>query len=547
MSSSNGNKWGNSQKITKGDTTAQPPSGWTTPAGEVNVSNTRITGNQSGVVIETAQPLVASNTEFSANQAWGVKLRGPFTLSNCTVDSNGEGGVLAREMKDGDLNVNQLQMTNNRTYGFLFENSTLTIGKTLASRWTISGSSYVMASQGGTLTLDGVTVQKGSVAGVYTHQGTLVVRNCTLTDNGYGVAGDESSVTVDASTLTRNAVGLYANRNALVSLKNSTLSSNSLWGAIVYASTAPGATASFDGCTVSNNAGGISLLNAENGAFTLKDTVVRDNSQSGLHLENCNLTINNQAANNWQTLRNLYGISAKGSTLTLEHLTIDGSTSYGVHSTDSNVTLRYSMVSGRDGVRHQGSGGLVVDACRLSSNVSGAANWGVYQAGGSAQLKNVLLNGFESGIYLQSDNGQQASVWNTTIANTTRYGAYVAGGNAELRNTIVYGSGGVGIAKAGGNLLHSHNLVHGFTTPFQGTTAHDTDLVKNPRFANAASGDFRLAMGSPAINAGADLSASVSSDLDGNARPAFDAFEIGAYEYMDDTGSFRVLTWSEQR
>lgn len=55
-------------------------------------------------------------------------------------------------------------------------------------------------------------------------------------------------------------------------------------------------------------------------------------------------------------------------------------------------------------------------------------------------------------------------------------------------------------------------------------------LAVDPRFTNAAAGDYHLMTGSPAIDA-ADPSATVSTDYDGTARPQGSLREIGAFEY----------------
>ena len=86
--------------------------------------------------------------------------------------------------------------------------SNVTLDRSLADELTVSGCDHVFASTGGTLTLAGVSVQGGSVAGVYTYRGTLAVQNATLSGNGYGVAADESTVTIDDSILTGNSIGL---------------------------------------------------------------------------------------------------------------------------------------------------------------------------------------------------------------------------------------------------------------------------------------------------------------------------------------------------
>ena len=49
------------------------------------------------------------------------------------------------------------------------------------------------------------------------------------------------------------------------------------------------------------------------------------------------------------------------------------------------------------------------------------------------------------------------------------------------------------------------------------------------------------------INAGLDLGSLVPSDMDGNARPSYNGYEMGAYEYMSANGSFRILDWTEKR
>jgi hypothetical protein len=49
-------------------------------------------------------------------------------------------------------------------------------------------------------------------------------------------------------------------------------------------------------------------------------------------------------------------------------------------------------------------------------------------------------------------------------------------------------------------------------------------------FVDAAAKDFRLAAGSPAIDAGTNLGTDVPADIDGAARPQRLAYDIGCYE-----------------
>ncbi len=65
-------------------------------------------------------------------------------------------------------------------------------------------------------------------------------------------------------------------------------------------------------------------------------------------------------------------------------------------------------------------------------------------------------------------------------------------------------------------------------------------IVGDPRFVDAAAGNFRLRPGSPAINAGIAL-ADVSEDLDRQPRPREGAWDMGAYEFDPDAWGGRPV------
>jgi hypothetical protein len=101
--------------------------------------------------------------------------------------------------------------------------------------------------------------------------------------------------------------------------------------------------------------------------------------------------------------------------------------------------------------------------------------------------------------------------------------------------------------RSSGTLIHTDNLLHSIGTPFYGTSADASEIQKDPQFVDAANGDFHLDVGSPAINAGMDLGLLVPTDMDSNARPSFQSYEIGAYEYLSRNGSYRVLSVTEKK
>jgi hypothetical protein len=60
----------------------------------------------------------------------------------------------------------------------------------------------------------------------------------------------------------------------------------------------------------------------------------------------------------------------------------------------------------------------------------------------------------------------------------------------------------------------------------------DGNIEADPMFVDLAAGDLRLSEGSAAIDAGMELE-EVTTDIDSVARPQGDAYDIGAYEYVD--------------
>jgi len=221
-------------------------------------------------------------------------------------------------------------------------------------------------------------------------------------------------------------------------------------------------------------------------------------------------------------------------------------------------------------------------------------------------VNNVVSNG-SYGVY-STNTGTE--IWNNTLVSNA-IGLVHSGGTGKARNNIIVSGdldsapqNSYGVQVISGTLDHSHNLLFGQTRKYVGTTAGSGDVLKPPRFVDYARKDFRLASGSPAINAGTDAGSQVSSavtdllrtvegittqpvklskqsgllssltkavtgkvesvtggldntlnlnsrslvqgDIDGLPRPLFRAYDIGASEYPENAGSLRVLHWKEQ-
>ncbi|MCB8942329.1 MAG: hypothetical protein H6658_01005 [Ardenticatenaceae bacterium] len=104
---------------------------------------------------------------------------------------------------------------------------------------------------------------------------------------------------------------------------------------------------------------------------------------------------------------------------------------------------------------------------------------------------------------------------------------YVAVGTVALINNIVT-SHTTGIENVAGTVSSDFNLFFGNNNNTVGTVASSNSVVGDPDFVNAANHDFRLVIGSPALDSGTN--AGVTVDLLGMARPLNAGFDRGAYE-----------------
>src|SRR5205823_4489826 len=114
----------------------------------------------------------------------------------------------------------------------------------------------------------------------------------------------------------------------------------------------------------------------------------------------------------------------------------------------------------------------------------------------------------------------------------------------DIKNNILYQNGGYGINSYdahGSGVVFDHNLLSGngsgdynFTNGGSDYTyTRGTTISAAPLFVNSTSAAFdpHLGAGSPAINAGLNLSSVFTTDKDGATRPASGAWDLGAYRY----------------
>lgn len=185
----------------------------------------------------------------------------------------------------------------------------------------------------------------------------------------------------------------------------------------------------------------------------------------------------------------------------------------------SGITVRNNLIFGND------KGGLVfggydatrgrVKDCRFVNNVvyqndrldTGDGQVVVSYASGNVIAGNIIVAG-STGVLLSSDAG---NVHNSFDANVW-YSASGADNVSFTWNGSEYST---------------------FADYRNGTKQDAHSRFANPRFVNAAKGDFHPAAGSPAIDAGSSrVGWFAPYDFDGNRRPQGGAPDAGAYEFV---------------
>ena len=261
------------------------------------------------------------------------------------------------------------------------------------------------------------------------------------------------------------------------------------------------------------------------------------------------------------------GIYVGGGSPTLDHLVItDNASGYNggglclmtgtVQQVSNTVLERNSAADGGGGI-YCSDGGLRLTNVVLSQNTGGAGS-GIYfdRARQALTITNVLISNNSGGagsIYLQNPNTPVAirisnmtlvgekgthgiyvagtfgllSIHNSILANNRQTGLYLAYGGtpADVRNSCFYGN-------LSGNIVNGPPLLGtNVTVNARGDSCDPwSNIKRRPMFTDSANADYRLALGSPCINAGMADSLVLPTDLDGNTRPVGWAADMGPYE-----------------
>ncbi len=168
-----------------------------------------------------------------------------------------------------------------------------------------------------------------------------------------------------------------------------------------------------------------------------------------------------------------------------------------------NIEISYSKFTGTSGAAIQFYHEPGVDGGKIYNNImdgGGSASWGLILDSGAKNIEvynNIIIN----------------NKWDIDSSSGT--------GPFLIENNIL------------SKPITNPNGITASTNLFMSGTPNDgssSSFVGNPQFVNPAAGDYHMQSSSDAIDKGTTIQ-SVTSDIDGNARPYGPAYDIGAYEY----------------
>ena len=208
-----------------------------------------------------------------------------------------------------------------------------------------------------------------------------------------------------------------------------------------------------------------------------------------------------------------------------------------------------TSTNGRDGVySNEGTSGNFYGANSIHDNGRTGSNLdhGLYLCGqNETVINNLLFRNAATGLQLAGYTTiSNAKVYNNVVAwnGTTGIILWQSLNGVDIRNNIIYRNGNYGVGSYdahGSGVVVDHNLCFNNGGGNYNFTAGASDyaytlgtsISVDPLFVNGTSAGFdaHLSSGSPAVQAGVNLSSAFTADLTGAARPASGAWDLGAY------------------
>jgi len=230
----------------------------------------------------------------------------------------------------------------------------------------------------------------------------------------------------------------------------------------------------------------------------------------------------------------------------------------GLYLYESGATLRGNMVASNTastGDRGHGGGlylfesGATLNGNVVVSNTATRSPTAIGRGGGlivyrthSFTLTNNVVAGNHantegSGLYCEGSSTDPTSghLLHTTVADnrSSGQGVFVEEHTTlVLANTIVAGHSSVGLFVTAGSVATLEATLwhdNGANTGGGGTVISSTNVTGAPAFEDPSAWDYHITAGSAALDAGVNVG--VTTDIDGEPRPAGGGYDIGADEY----------------
>ncbi|MFZ4545990.1 MAG: choice-of-anchor Q domain-containing protein [Bacteroidales bacterium] len=182
----------------------------------------------------------------------------------------------------------------------------------------------------------------------------------------------------------------------------------------------------------------------------------------------------------------------------------------------------------------------------VSNNSADSFAGGLCNINSSPTLQNVIIsynNGLKGGGMYNESSGTTTLI-NVTISNNsaTDYGGgiYNSWSSLTLNNCIVWGNTSTNPGKqffiqGTPATILNNSCYSNSTDDVLGQLAVNNSTTDNPKFIDAASGDFRLYGNSPCVNTGNNAYNSLATDIRGQARIQNTTIDMGAYEWTSGT------------
>lgn len=510
-------------------TSAQVPlylNGGTCVLDNVTLSN----AGSYGVLAQRMSDFSVNSLTCRGAKSWGVYGSGQkLALTNTTVTGNGH-GVYLRGQRSSSILLSDVEIRGNSGYGLHVRDASFALQKGSRLRSLENGDAgiYVRGNDIDLTNGSDFEVTKNRI-GIYAKRSNIRLTDFQLKGNRYGLLQHHGRLECQGTSIAGGKYGIYQFHGPVCVLNDTTIAGTSSWGVVLNNSKAKSQRVELNACQISGCGGGLSARLPNDAALTVSDSSIVDNRSHGIRSWRATgrVTKSSVARNSG------YGLFHYDGSLNVSDSTIEANRRFGI--------LVY-------GYENPAAARMQARRNRVTGNGGGIY---AYQVEDAEIVNNVSARNRAYGVVVNVSGRGDADVWNNSLVDN-RHGVWHQNGRASICNNIIANgdlnssmTNAVGIYSDSSGAAVNHNLLFGQRSKYVNVQPGKGDVIKPPRFRDHSKGDYRLASGSPAINAGTSAGRLTVIDIDGLSRPMFHAFEIGAFEYPEKSGSVRILNWGE--